>query len=95
MREDGGATANQLLIQFHSDLSNTPVFRPAIPETTQLGAAYLAGLAVGYWNNIDEIQAQWKAETTFEPAMGTEERTKLDQGWQRAVRAAIAWANDQ
>ncbi|MBK7433442.1 MAG: glycerol kinase GlpK [Chitinophagaceae bacterium] len=95
LRVDGGATANQLLMQFQSDLLNTRVVRPAITETTALGAAYLAGLAVGYWNNIDEIQAQWKAETTFEPAMGTEERTKLDQGWQRAVRAAIAWANDQ
>ena len=95
LRVDGGATANGLLMQFQSDILNTKVLRPEITETTALGAAYLAGLAVGFWKSIDEIQDQWQVDITFEPAMTKEDRTTLTKGWQRAVRSAIAWADDK
>jgi len=93
LRVDGGATINNTLMQFQSDILNTKVIRPKITETTALGAAYLAGLAVGYWKNIDEIQKQWQVEKTFSPSMNDEKRNELVNGWQRAVKAAIAWAN--
>ena len=93
LRVDGGATINNALMQFQSDILNTKVIRPEITETTALGAAYLAGLAVGYWKNISEIQKQWQVEKEFSPSMNDEERMKLVDGWQRAVKAAITWAN--
>lgn len=89
LRVDGGATANNLLMQFQSDLLNTKVIRPAITETTALGAAYLAGLAVGYWSSMEEIQEQWKMERTFTPAMEEEKRKELSKGWERAIGAAV------
>lgn len=92
LRVDGGATANNLLMQFQSDMLNTRVIRPAIIETTALGAAYLAGLAVGYWGSMEEIQKQWQADAIFDPGMKAEERTQLSKGWERAVRSAKAWA---
>lgn len=92
LRVDGGATINNGLMQFQSDILNCKVVRPTITETTALGAACLAGLAVGYWKNIDEIRQQWQADKTFTPAMDPEKRTALVQGWQRAVKAAISWA---
>lgn len=95
LRVDGGATVNDLLMQFQSNLLNAKVVRPVITETTALGAAYLAGLAVGYWKSQDELSKQWKSDRVFEPAISTEERTELIRGWQRAVRASIAWANDK
>jgi glycerol kinase len=70
------------------------VVRPKITETTALGAAYLAGLAVSYWKNIDDIREQWQVDKSFSPFMKEEERTKLTHGWQRAVKASIAWANE-
>ena len=94
LRVDGGATINNQLMQFQSDIMDTNVVRPVITETTALGAAYLAGLAVGYWKNTAEIQQQWKADKTFQPAIDTIKRDELIRGWQRAVRAAIAWAVD-
>ena len=93
LRVDGGATINNTLMQFQCDILNTKVIRPKITETTALGAAYLAGLAVGYWKNIDEIQKQWQVDKTFSPSMNDEKRNGLVKGWQRAVNAAIAWAN--
>jgi glycerol kinase len=93
LRVDGGATVNNSLMQFQSDILNTKVIRPKITETTALGAAYLAGLAVGYWRNVEEIQKQWQADTSFVPAMQQEKRNELVNGWQRAVRSAISWAN--
>lgn len=90
LRVDGGATANNLLMQFQSDILNTKVLRPTITETTALGAAYLAGLAVGYWKNIEEIQEQWQIDETFEPQMDEDKRATLKMGWQKAVRATIA-----
>ena len=90
LRVDGGATANDLLMQFQSDILNTKVLRPTITETTALGAAYLAGLAVGYWKNIEEIQAQWLIDKTFTPSMEEEKRNALTKGWQKAVDTTIS-----
>ena len=95
LRVDGGATANDLLMQFQADILNTKVVRPRVTETTALGAAYLAGLAVGFWSGIDEIQKQWQADTAFNSAMPEEEQAVLKKGWQRAVKSAIAWADDK
>ena len=89
LRVDGGATANDLLMQFQSDMMNTKVLRPVVTETTALGAAYLAGLAVGYWNSIEDIQQQWKIDKSFESNMGEEERERLTNEWHRAVQGAI------
>ena len=94
LRVDGGATANDLLMQFQSDILQAPVVRPRVTETTALGAAYLAGLAVGYWNSVDDIQQQWQIERHFNPSMTPDEIAPLLKGWQRAIRAAIAWAED-
>ncbi|MFT3936866.1 MAG: glycerol kinase GlpK [Chitinophagaceae bacterium] len=92
LRVDGGATINNQLMQFQSDILHVPVVRPTVYETTALGAAYLAGLAVGFWKNIEEVQKQWQADKTFKPAMETEKINTLLKGWQRAVKASIAWA---
>jgi glycerol kinase len=91
LRVDGGATANNLLMQFQSDLLNTQVIRPTVVETTALGAAYLAGLAVGYWSSTEEIQQQWQIETTFSPAMSETKRTELANGWKRAIKTTVSW----
>lgn len=92
LRVDGGATANNLLMQFQANLLNCKVIRPTIVETTALGAAYLAGLAVGYWNSIEEIAHLWQAEKEFNPAGDQEEIKKGIQNWQRAIYAAQAWS---
>jgi glycerol kinase len=92
LRVDGGATVNSALMQFQSDMLNCKVVRPEITETTALGAAYLAGLAVGFWKNVEEIQQQWQINQAFVPAMAQEKREELVKGWQRAVKASIAWA---
>jgi glycerol kinase len=94
LRVDGGATANNLLMQFQSDILNTKVIRPRITETTALGAAYLAGLAVGYWKNMDEISTQWQVEKTFEPVMPSTLKNDLIKGWQRAIKAAQVWSEE-
>jgi glycerol kinase len=93
LRVDGGATANNLLMQFQANLLNCKVIRPNVVETTALGAAYLAGLAVGYWKSREEIQQLWQAEKEFIPAV-TPEIEKGIKGWKRAVRAAQAWSED-
>jgi len=92
LRVDGGATVNNSLMQFQSDILDCKVVRPRITETTALGAAYLAGLAVGYWKNIEEIQQQWQMDKTFSPQLETSKVNDLLKGWQRAVNASIAWA---
>lgn len=89
LRVDGGATVNNLLMQFQSDMLNTNVLRPKVTETTALGAAYLAGLAVGFWKSIDELQQQWQIDKTFTPTMGEDERNALKEGWERAVNSTI------
>jgi glycerol kinase len=93
LRVDGGATVNNLLMQFQSDIMDVNVIRPKIIETTALGAAYLAGLAVGFWRSQDDIQNYWQAEKTFAPAMADELRIKMTKGWKQAVTAAMAYAN--
>ncbi len=92
LRVDGGATVNNALLQFQADLLQSDVVRPMITETTALGAAYLAGLAVNYWTDIQEISTQWKLDRTFSPGIPASETTLLIKGWHRAVRAAQAWA---
>ncbi len=88
LRVDGGATANNLLMQFQSDLLNAKVVRPIVTETTALGAAYLAGLAVGYWKSVEDIQQQWQMDRIFTPNISDEVRQQLSKGWKRAVGAA-------
>ncbi|MEP7277905.1 MAG: glycerol kinase GlpK [Bacteroidota bacterium] len=92
LRVDGGATVNNQLMQFQADILQVAVVRPRVYETTALGAAYLAGLAVGYWTNVEEVQKQWQADKTFKPTLQSERTTALLSGWQRAVKASIAWA---
>ena len=94
VRVDGGATINNELMQFQSDILDTKVVRPQVTETTALGAAYLAGLAVGFWKDIDELQQYWQMDKVFEPSMTPEERTGLQRNWKRAVKAAQAWADE-
>jgi len=88
LRVDGGATANDLLMQFQSDLLNCNVIRPTVAETTALGAAYLAGLAVGFWKDINEIQQLWQADKEFTPAGDEAQIAKSIQGWEKAIHAA-------
>ncbi len=94
LRVDGGAAANDFLLQFQADILGVRVERPVVTETTALGAAYLAGLAVGFWESQDEIQSQWRIEKTFEPQMSADEREKLYAGWKKAVGRARDWATD-
>ncbi|RSL33104.1 glycerol kinase [Salibacterium salarium] len=91
LRVDGGAVKNDFLMQFQSDLLNVPVERPVVNETTALGAAYLAGLAVGYWDSREEIAEQWNVEKTFTPAMDDKQRESLYNGWRKAVEAAMTF----
>ncbi|MCM3739698.1 glycerol kinase GlpK [Oceanobacillus luteolus] len=91
LRVDGGAVKNDFLMQFQSDILNVPVERPVVQETTALGAAYLAGLAVGYWKDKEEIAKQWVVEKTFEPEMDEQQREGLYTGWQKAVEATRAF----
>jgi len=95
LRVDGGAAVNDLLMQFQADILQADVVRPRSTETTALGAAYLAGLAVGYWKDIDQIREQWQADRTFTPEIGEAESIRLSAGWKRAVRSALAWADDK
>lgn len=94
VRVDGGATVNNYLMQFQADILNTTVIRPSITETTALGAAYLAGLAVGFWNNIEEVQGYWQKEKVFEPSMNEEKRKQLQKQWGKAIKAAQAWTEE-
>jgi glycerol kinase len=91
LRVDGGACANNLLMQFQADLLGVPVVRPKVSETTALGAAYLAGLAVGFWKDQQEIAAQWQADRRFTPAMKPAARKKLTAGWTKALARAKNW----
>lgn len=91
LRVDGGAVKNNFLMEFQSNILGVPVERPVINETTALGAAYLAGLAVGYWKNREEIKQQWNLEKQFEPMMAKEMREKLYEGWRKAVQATRAF----
>jgi glycerol kinase len=92
LRVDGGATANNLLMQFQADILGVPVVRPKVAETTALGAAYLAGLAVGYWRDARDVAANWQVDRRFEPAMSRDRASALMAGWSKAVERAKRWA---
>jgi glycerol kinase len=91
LKVDGGMVKNQLLMQFQADLLNVPVIRPKVSETTALGAAYAAGLAVGYWQSIDDLRANWQADQTWQPAMPETERERLYHLWKKAVTRTFDW----
>lgn len=91
LRVDGGATHNNLLMQFQSDIVNTKVIRPTMVETTALGAAYLAGLAVGFWKDMEELRSKWQIDKTFEPTNSDAQRSECIQGWARAIKATNNW----
>lgn len=94
LRVDGGATSNNLLMQFQSDILNAEVVRPKVTETTALGAAYLAGLAVGFWDSIASISRQWQVDHRFTSQMDDQRRSQLTKDWKRAVRSAQVWAEE-
>lgn len=94
LKVDGGASANNFLMQFQADMLDTVVRRPECIETTALGAAYLAGLATGYWKNLEEIQSNWQIGKSFVPVMEPQQRTALLAGWKKAVKCALIWAEE-
>lgn len=94
VRVDGGATVNNPLMQFQADILDTTVIRPSVTETTALGAAYLAGLAVGFWKDTTELEQYWQKDLAFTPAMPDEKRTELQRHWKKAVKAAQAWTEE-
>ena len=94
LKVDGGASANSFLMQFQSDLLGADVVRPECIETTALGAAYLAGLAVGFWSSLDDVRASWETEKVFIPEMSEERRSNLLTGWRHAVKTALDWTED-
>ena len=95
LRVDGGAVANNLLMQFQADILQAKVVRPKVMETTALGAAYFAGLAVGYWDNLEEIRKQWAVDREFEQKMATETVNKLNKTWKKAVQRALNWEESE
>ena len=94
LKVDGGACANNYLMQFQSDIVGCEVYRPKCIETTALGAAYLAGLAVGYWKSLEDIKNNWAIDRVFKPAMDEEKRRALLKGWNKAVKCALMWGED-
>ena len=94
LKVDGGASANNLLMQMQADISGAPVNRPMCVETTAMGAAYLAGLAVGYWSSKEDVIKNWAIDRTFEPAISEEERAERCKGWNKAVKCSYGWAKD-
>lgn len=95
LKVDGGASRDRFLMQFQADILDKPVRRPVIRETTALGAAYLAGLAVGMWRNLEEIRAQWRLDRLYEPDMEADGRARLLAGWHKAVGRALHWAGPE
>jgi len=91
LRVDGGATVNDLLLQLQADLLGVPVLRPAVTETTALGAAYLAGLATGFWKSSEEVSGQWRVERRFEPGMPEDQVAELKGRWRQALERARGW----
>jgi glycerol kinase len=94
LRVDGGMVANELLMQFQSDILNKNVVRPVVAETTALGAAYAAGLAVGFYKGMDELLANWRADKTWEPSLAESRRVKLYREWKKAVTRSFDWAEN-
>ncbi|MBO8415868.1 MAG: glycerol kinase GlpK [Proteobacteria bacterium] len=95
LKVDGGASANNLLMQIQSDVINAPVLRPQCVETTAMGAAYLAGLAVGYWSDQSEVLKNWAIDRTFKPSISEEQRARMLKGWAKALTYAHGWAKDE
>ncbi len=95
LKVDGGASANNYLMQVEADIINAPVLRPACVETTAMGAAYLAGLAVDYWKDLDDIRGNWEIDRTFEPQITEEKRAKMIRGWNKAVKCSFGWAEEE
>ena len=95
LKVDGGASANDFLMQFQSDIINAPVKRPSCVETTAMGAAYLAGLAVGYWNSKEDVIKNWTVDKIFSPIMGEDERERKIKGWNKAVKYSFGWAKEE
>ncbi len=93
LKTDGGMVANELLMQFQADILDAPVVRPTMTETTALGAAYAAGLAVGYWQNVDDLRANWGIDKTWEPKMTAEKREHHYKSWKKAVQRSFAWVD--
>jgi glycerol kinase len=91
LKVDGGAAANNALLQFQADLLGVPVHRPVVSETTALGAAYLAGLAVGYWDGPEDVTKNWALGREFVPAMDPSRRERLYRGWTKAAQRSLAW----
>jgi glycerol kinase len=91
LKVDGGMVYNDLLMQFQSDILGVPVIRPRVAETTALGAAYAAGLAVGFWNSLDDLRHNWHIDQSWQPAMTEQERSRLYQGWLKAVERTLNW----
>jgi len=91
LRVDGGGTANRLLMQFQADITNVPVVKPVVKETTALGAAFAAGLAVGIFKDLDEIRNLWQEEERFEPIMSEHERERAKLGWKKAISKSMGW----
>ena len=93
LRVDGGMVANDALMQFQADILGIPVVRPVVPETTALGAAYAAGLAVGFWKDTDELRANWQEGKRWEPSMAPEERDRLLRSWRKAITKTLNWVD--
>ena len=94
LKVDGGASANNFLMQEQADISNAPVNRPVCVETTAMGAAYLAGLAVGYWASKEDVIKNWAIDRSFEPEISEEKRASMIKGWNKAVKCAYGWAKE-
>ncbi len=94
LKVDGGMVYNDTLMQFQSDILNVPVVRPKVAETTALGAAYAAGLAVGYWNNLEDLRQNWQVDKVYEPKMDEETRSRLYKGWLKAVQRSMNWLDE-
>ena len=95
LKVDGGASANNFLMQYQADVIAERVLRPACIETTAMGAAFLAGLATGFWNSIEEVCLNWAVERVFEPDMDEQTRAARLKGWSKAVRYSFDWAKDE
>jgi glycerol kinase len=92
LKVDGGMVYNELLMQFQSDILGVPVIRPTVAETTALGAAYAAGLAAGFWTNVEDLRVNWAKDKEWQPKMDAEHREKLHAGWLKAVTRTFDWA---
>jgi glycerol kinase len=91
LKVDGGATVNDMLMQLQADVLGVPVVRPVVAETTALGAAYFAGLAVGFWNGLDDLRRNWKADRQWDPAWSNDRRQAAYDDWQKAVERSLGW----